>query len=147
MDEVSDLFLQGGLLHALYPDRVQVDVPGENGQIRVFVYENALVPAMVEVAYAPLASVIVAGVGDIEMAHELTEIAKGSLKEKVKVVGHENVAGELDGVDIEGLGEDLEEALAVGVVFEDVFLFIAPAGHVVNRAGILDAERSCHALL
>ena len=81
------------------------------------------------------------------MAHERTEIAEGGFKEKVKVVGHEDVAGELDGVNSEGLGEDLEEALAVGVVFEDVFLFIAPASHMVNCAGVLDAERSCHALL
>ena len=62
----------------------------------------------------------------------------------MKVVAHEHVAVELDGVDREGLAEDLEEKLPVGVVLIDVFPFIAPAGDVVEGAGILGAKKSGH---
>jgi hypothetical protein len=56
----------------------------------------------------------------------------------------QHVAVELDGVDRERLAEDLEETLPVGVVLIDVFPFIAPAGDVVEGAGILGAKKSGH---
>ena len=74
-------------------------------------------------------------------------LTRGGLEEKMKVVAHEQVAVELDGVDREGLAEELKETPAVGVVLIDVFLFIAPAGDVAEGAGILDAERSGHGRL
>ena len=123
------------------------EIPREDGEVGVFVDEDALVSALVEVPYPLVASVVVAGVGDIKMAHEFAEIAEGCFNEQVEVVGHEDVAGELDSVDVEGAGEALEEAPPVGVVLEDVFLFIAPARDVVDCSRVLNAERSGHARL
>jgi hypothetical protein len=78
------------------------------------------------------------------MAHELAQVAQRGFQEKMEVVGHEDVARKLDGVNMEGLAQDLKEALAVGVVLVDLFLFIAPAADVVDGTGILDAQRSSH---
>jgi hypothetical protein len=91
--------------------------------------------------------VVVVGIGEVEIAHELAQVAQRGLQEKMKVVGHEDIAVELDGVYREGLAEDLKETLAVGVVLIEVFLFITPTGDVVEGAGILDAEKSGHARL
>ncbi len=57
------------------------------------------------------------------------------------MVAHKHVAVELDRVDREGLAEDLEETLPVGVVLIDVFPFIAPAGDVVGGRGRRDTGR------
>jgi len=42
------------------------------------------------------------------------------------------------------MNEYLDEAFSVGVVFEDVMAFVAPAGYVVCCSGILNAEGSGH---
>jgi hypothetical protein len=81
------------------------------------------------------------------MAHEFPKVAEGRFKQQVKVIGHQDVAGKLDPVNFQGLGQDVDESFAVGIVFEDVFSFIAPARNVIYRAGVLDAQGSYHALL
>jgi hypothetical protein len=95
-------------------------------------------------SYALVPPVVVASIADVEMAHELAQVAQRGFQEKMKVVGHEHIAVELDGVYMEGLAEDLKETPTIGVVLVDVFLLIPPAGDVVEGARILDAERPAH---
>ena len=54
------------------------------------------------------------------------------------MVGHEDVAVKLDGVNMEGLNKNLQKALPVGIFFEDIFLFVSPAAHVVNSTRVLN---------
>jgi len=62
----------------------------------------------------------------------------------MEMVGHQNVAVEFDGIDVDGLIEKLQEAAAIRVIAIDVFLFIAAAGNVINGVGVLDAKGSGH---
>jgi len=55
----------------------------------------------------------------------------------MEMIAHEDIAVELYRVYTQGLGKVLEEAFPVGIVPEDVFLFVAPAGHVIDGIWIL----------
>jgi hypothetical protein len=57
----------------------------------------------------------------------------------MKMVGHQYIAVELDGVDVERLVQKLKKSAAVGVMPADVPLFVAVAGNVINGIGVLDA--------
>ena len=137
----------GKLDHALYSDGVEVNVAGEDGQIAVFVHEDALVSSLVEMPDPLVSPIVITGVGDVEVAHELAEVGQGGLKKQVEVVCHQDVAVKLDGVDVQGLAEDLEELFPVAVIAEDFSFFIAPASDVIDGVGILDTKRSGHAWL
>ena len=79
----------------------------------------------------------VTGIGNVEVAHEFTEIPQGGLQKKVEVVVHKNVAKELDAVDVQRLDKDLQEAFSVGIVSEDVFPLVPSAGNVIYGTRIL----------
>jgi hypothetical protein len=57
----------------------------------------------------------------------------------MKMVGHQDIAVELNAVDVERLVQKLKKAAAVGVIPVDVLFFVAAAGNVINGIGILDA--------
>jgi hypothetical protein len=104
----------------------------------------SFVAALVEMADPIVSPVVVTGIGDVEMAHELGEVAFGGFDEQVEVVGHQDIAVKLYTVDIDRLDEYLDETFSVGVIFIDVIAFVPPAGNVVHCAGILDAESASH---
>ncbi len=133
--------------HGLYPDGVEVNVAGEDGKVAVFFHQKAFVSALVEMADPFVLSIIITGVGDVEVPHELAQIAQAGFKQEVEMVCHENVAIQFDAVDVQGLGEDLEKLLPVSVIAEDFSFFITPASDVIDGAGILDPKRSRHARL
>jgi hypothetical protein len=43
--------------------------------------------------------------------------------------------------------EDIQESSAILIVVKDRFLAIAPGSHMIERAGILDAQRTGHKVL
>ncbi len=67
------------LFHGFYFDGIQVNIAGENGKVFVFVHEHAFVPALVQVSYAVVPSIVIACIGDIELAHEFGKVAFGGL--------------------------------------------------------------------
>jgi hypothetical protein len=119
----------------------------EGGEISFFIHEEALVPALVEVAGSLVATIEGAGVGDVEVAHELGKVPQGRFDEQMKVVRHQHVAVQLDFVDRQGLGEKLEKSLSVRIVLKDVSLFISAAGDVVDGTGVLNPQGSGHTVL
>ena len=54
------------------------------------------------------------------------------------MVGHQDVAVKLDGVNMKRLGKNLQKALSVTIIFEDIFLFVSSATDMVNSARILN---------
>ena len=52
------------------------------------------------------------------------------------MVSHQNVAIELDTVDIQGLAENLEEFLPIAIITENVLSLITSAGDVIHRSWI-----------
>lgn len=61
------------------------------------------------------------------------------------MVGHEDIAGKFDGIDVDGLAQDAEEALPISGVLENVFSLITAAGDVIDSAFVLDTEGAGHA--
>jgi hypothetical protein len=121
-----------------------VDIARKNRQVSVLIHQDTLVPALIEMACSVVATVVITGVGDIEVTHEFGEIAQGCLYQQMEVVGHDDIAAQLDAVDVEGLDEVFKKASSVGVVFKDVLLFVPSAGDVIHGTGILDAKRPSH---
>src|SRR5450756_385012 len=84
------------------------------------------------------------GVGAEKPAHTGHQVGSGRLQDEVKMVAHET-----EGVDLPvslgaGFGEGLEETLAIQVVVENRFPSIPTIHHMVDRAGIFDAQLPRH---
>ncbi|MFZ3090064.1 MAG: hypothetical protein WA240_05495 [Nitrospirota bacterium] len=107
-----------------------MDVAGEDGKVLVFVHKDALIPSMVQVAYTIVSSIVVAGIGNIEFAHELGKVGERRFYQQVKVIVHEYVTMEFYSVNIKRLGEELEELTPICVVLKDVLPFVSAAGDV-----------------
>jgi len=55
--------------------------------------------------HAPVLTVEVTGVGNIEVTHEFAEVAERSLHQKVEMVVHEDIGMQFDGIYVQGLEE------------------------------------------
>lgn len=88
-----------------------------------------------------------AGVGDIELAHEFTKIAKRGFKKKVKMVIHKYITVKLDGIIFDRCCKYLKHFLPVGIISEDGFPFVSTTRYMINCTRILNAERSGHVIL
>jgi hypothetical protein len=85
------------------------------------------------------------GVGGVEPVHGLAQVGPASAEEEVVVVGHEAEGKKLEREAGDGLAEEFEEGLTVGVIQEDVSPVVTPAAEVIDRAGELNAPGSGHA--
>jgi len=121
-----------------------VNVPGQYGQIGIPIYQDARISPLVEMAYPFVPPVVVTGVSDIEVTHEFAYVAQRRFEEQMEVVGHEDVAVELNSIDIQCLIKGLKEPFAVGVILEYLPPFISTAGDMVHGTWILYAEGSGH---
>ncbi len=117
-----------------------MNVAGDDGKVLVFVHEDAFVPALVQMADAIVPPVEVAGVGDVEFAHEFGKVAERRFYQKVEMVVHKDEAVKLYRINIEGLSENQEKPPAICVVSEDGLPFVSAARDVVDRIRILDTE-------
>ena len=91
-----------------------------------------------------MSTVEISYVGDIEMAHEFGQVPERGLDQKMEMVGHQNVAVEFDGIEVDGLIELLQETAAIRVIAVNILFFIAATGDVIYSVGVLDAKRSGH---
>jgi hypothetical protein len=114
-----------------------VDVTGENGQIFVFIHENALVSSLVEMSDPFVTSIVIAGIGYIKLAHEFRKVSEGRFDQEVKMVYHENIGVQLDGIDVQGL-VSIWKTSSISIVFGAFRSF--PTGDVVT-ASVLDSKQ------
>jgi hypothetical protein len=98
--EYPDLLPGWRLLHGLDPDRIQVDVTRKDGKILVFIHKNALISSLVEMSDPFMSSIVIAGIGDVELAHEFGKVPKRCFDQEVEMVAHKDVSVELDSIDI-----------------------------------------------
>lgn len=124
-----------------------MNITGEHRKVRVFVNQYAFVSPLVEMPDAVVSAVEVAGVGDVEVAHEFAQVAERGFNQKMEMVGHQDEAVKPDGIDFHGLRKGIEKILPVCVIFEDFFPFIPTAGDVIECAGVLYAEWAGHCML
>jgi hypothetical protein len=121
-----------------------VNVARENGKIFVFVNENALVPALVQVSYAVVASIVITSIGYVELSHEFGKVGFGGFEKQMEMVGHENVTVKPDRVDIYRLNKYLEKPFSVFIILKNILTFISTASNMVHCIGVLYAEGACH---
>jgi hypothetical protein len=79
-----------------------------------------------------------AGIGDIEMTHEIGEIAKRSFHQQMEMVRHQGKGVELDRVDIERPRKKTQKHQAVILTQEVIPSIIPPAHNMVNSTWVLN---------
>ncbi len=83
-----------------------MDVTRQYGKIGISIHKDGFVSSLIKMADAPMPTVEIADVSDVEVAHEFGKVPKRRLDKQVKMVGHHNVAVELDGVNVYRLVQD-----------------------------------------
>jgi len=63
------------------------------------------------------------------------------------VIVHKDIGTQFDGIDVDRLLKYLKHPLPVGIVLENVLLFVASAGYMIHCTGILYAEWSGHEII
>lgn len=75
----------------------------QNGEIFIFINENALVSSLEEMPDPFVSSVVIPCIRNVELAHEFGKISERRFDEQVEMVAHEDVRMQFDRIDIEGL--------------------------------------------
>src|SRR6266545_156043 len=130
--------------HHCSANRVQVDVTHQFKEVIVCVDEDGFVPAVKEMADAPVFSVYPGCVTECQVLHHTGKGDITHLDEKVYMVRHKTEG--MDAV-MEQLGPVLKEevkAIPVGVVEEDVLAGISTKNDVVNGSRIVDTRFTWH---
>jgi hypothetical protein len=94
---------------------------------------------LVEVPYALVTAVKIAGIGDAEVPHEFGQVSERRFHQEMEMIVHENIGVELDRVDVQGFGENPQKCLPVVIFLEDVPPLVTSTGYMVNSPGILNA--------
>jgi hypothetical protein len=121
-----------------------VDVAREDGKILVSIHKNALISTLVEMPNPFMSSIVITGIGDVELAHKFGKVPKRCFDQEVEMVVHKDVSVELDGIDIQRLSEYQEKTRSIGVILEDCLPFVSATSDVVNCFGVLDSKRPSH---
>jgi len=91
-----------------------------------------------------MTAVVVDRVGRIKSLHQFAEIGLVGLDDEVEVVVHEDVAVERHLKGFQACSKHVEECMPVGIIPEDGFPLIPPAGDMIKSTGVFYANRSCH---
>jgi hypothetical protein len=109
---------------------------------------EALVSALVQVAAATrvVVCVVPADVRDAHPTHERRQRAVRPWREdQMPVVAHQAVGQQVDAEAVEPLGQHAFEGGEVAVLVEQPHAAVATVGHVVDRPGLLNPQRTWHA--
>ena len=121
-----------------------MDVAGDFLQIIVLINQEGVVATLVKMARATMPPIEPGGVGDIEVPHELLEIAPWGFHQEMKVVAHQDVGENLGLVDVRGAPQQIEKGQAVGIGGKDILSVITATGYMVIGILELDPKRPCH---
>ena len=91
----------------------------------VFLDQDGLVPALEEVAGPAVPFIEELGVHSVQLAHADGQVAVRGFDEKMIMIGHEAVSVTDPVVSFVDVLEGVQKVLAVGVILEDGFLFVA----------------------
>jgi len=116
-----------------------VDIAGDIQQIAVGVDKECFVAPLVEMAAAMMRAIEVRGIGDVEVAHELLDVAPGRADEQMEMIAHKDKAQNVHLIDIGGPRQALQEGPCVVIRLDDLLTCIAPAGDMIKGIRELDA--------
>jgi hypothetical protein len=110
----------------------------------VFLDKDAFEPSLEKVAVSFVPLVKKLGIDTVQLPHPEGEVAIGCFDQKMIVVGHEAVGVAQPIITLVDVLKDVEEVLAVLVIFEDSFLFVATRGHMIHGTRVFYAKRTGH---
>lgn len=105
----------------------------------IFLDENALVPALQKMPRSVMPFIECLGVYAVELPHAQSKVSLRRLKKQVIVIVHEAIGVTEPVVAFIDTGQNGKKGCPIVIVFKDRFLFVTTRGHVVYRAGVLNA--------
>ena len=108
------------------------------------VHQERFVSASKEMAPQTVSAIELLSVGTQQPLHAGAQIAPRRFHNEMKMVIHEAIGVNLPPSPPAGPGQQLKEELPIGVMSKDCFAPVTTAKHVIDRARILDAQRSGH---
>lgn len=133
-----------GVFYHPCPEGIQDDVSADFEEMAVFLDKDSFESALEKVAVSFVTLIKELGVDAVKLSHAEGEVAVGCFDQKMIVVAHEAVSVAQPVVTLVDVLKGVEEILAVLVVFEDGFLFIAARGNMVYGTRVLYAKWTGH---
>lgn len=138
-----------GAGHEFGAHGIAFDVAADGQEVFVVLDREAFEASLIEVSLAAglVVGVVAHGMGGGDPSHEAAHFAvDGWAEDQVPVIGHQDVAEELDLIALEPCCEDAFEGLVVFGLVEDRCAGVATVEGVVEAVGFVDAGRSWHGL-
>mgnify|MGYP001607791079 CR=1 FL=1 len=111
--------------HHLCPNGIQDHVPAYFKKMAVFLDQDGLVPALEQVSGPAVPFVEELGIHSVQLAHAYGQVPVRGFDEKMIMIGHEAVGVADPVVAFVDVLEGVQKVLAVMVILEDWFLFVA----------------------
>lgn len=106
--------------------------------------QDAFEPALEKVA-APFTPFIKKlGIDAIKLSHAEGEVSIGRFDQEMVMVSHQTVGMAKPVITLVNLLKGIEEILAVQVIFEDSFLFVAARGNMIHGTRVFYSKRTGH---
>ena len=106
--------------------------------------QNGLVSALEQMTGSAVSLIEELCIDAIQLPHAEGKVAVRGLDKKMIMVGHEAVGVAEPIIAFVNMLEGVQEVQAVSVILEDWLLLIAAGRHVIDCAGVFDAERTGH---
>ena len=117
------------------PDRIEVHIAGQFKEIVVGIDKDRLVTALKKMSNSFMAAIKIDRIRCVEPLHESAEVCLTGHHNQVEVIIHKDIGVNLHFVQI-GCGfKNVQEAMPVGVIFENRFSFVSPACHMIPCPG------------
>ena len=126
------------------PDGVEMDVAGQDPEIRLVLDQLGPVAALEEVPAMAVATSPPIGVRREEQLHALGEVGARRLEDQVEVIGQEDKGIQRPSRPPNGAFQASHQPPAVGIVLDDVLPAVTPCHDMIDGIGILDPQSSCH---
>jgi hypothetical protein len=126
------------------PDRVQDDIPANFEEMAVFLDQNGLVPALEQVTGPAMAFIEELRINAVQLSHAEGKVAVRGLDKKMIMVGHKAIGMTDPVVAFVDVLKGVQKVLTVCVILENRLLLVPAGGHMIDCAGVFDAERTGH---
>src|SRR5665213_3130291 len=133
-------------MQQLGPDRIEMGVIAHSAQIPVpapFDHPRLVSPAK-NVAAQIVPVIEPVGVGAQKPAHPSDQVGLWRFDHQMKMIFHQTKGVNLESGFLASLGQSLDEIMTIPIIPEDGSPAIPPAEHMIDRAGILNANLPWH---
>jgi hypothetical protein len=121
-----------GSLHQTGPQRIPLDVPQNHQKVFVLLDQKGLEPALPDVSAGMVMPLLAPDMGCQEPVHPAAQVpVLGRPEGQVEMIGHQTIGQHPHGIPEGGLGNDLNERVAIAIPVKDLGAGITPVQDVV----------------